>query len=284
MAKDPIVGDVDLQYQPKPVTSREAAQVPFTAGSDLNKDAWVVIFAGGRGTRLAEETQGLIPKPMVDVGGYPMLWHIMKIYANQGFGRFLIAAGYLQEKIVEWVEGNFVQMGAGVREIIVEDTGMDTQTGGRLLRLRDFLGDKTFMLTYGDGFADINFAMLVDHHRALKQPGQRKAVLTLSAVHPPARFGNLALERGRAVSFGEKTQLPNDWINGGFYIVEPTIFNLITGDDVRLEYDLLPALAFQQRLGAYQHPGFFQMVDTWRDLQLVKQMYDAKQAPWARWE
>ena len=183
------------------------------------------------------------------------------------------------------MEENFIAGSASfAREIVVEDTGEETQTAGRIKALQSYLEDAPFMLTYGDGFADVNLSMLIDHHKSLKQPGLRKPVLTLTAVHPPARFGNLGIDGGRAVSFGEKSQLPNDWINGGFYIVEPSIFNLIPGDDTRLEYDLMPGLAQQARLGAYQHPGFFQMVDTWRELQLVKQMYEGGSAPWVRWE
>ncbi len=168
----------------------------------------------------------------------------MGSYAVQGFTRFLIANGHLHNVVVEWVEETFIAgSGSFAREIVVEDTGEETQTAGRTKGWQSYLDDAPFMLTYGYGFADVNLSMLIDHRKSLQQPGLRKPVLTLTAVHPPARFGNLGIDGGRAVSFGEKSQLPNDWINGGFYIVEPSIFNLIPGDDTRLEYDRLPALA-----------------------------------------
>lgn len=279
MAKDPMTGPVDLQYQEKVV--RQPAPGPqFTVGP-VSQDAWVVIFAGGQGTRLVEETQGLIPKPMMNVGGKPMLEHIMRIYSTQGLRRFIIATGFMHEVIENWVGGN--DLSSIADEVIAEFTGLDTQTGGRLLRLSIYLQEKPFFVTYGDGFSDINFRMLTDHHMNLKQPGLRKPAVTLSAVHPPARFGNLEIANGRAVAFGEKTQSSIDWINGGFYVMEPAVLGLISGDEARLEYDVLPGLAAQNRLGAYQHPGFFQMVDTARDLTLVNQMVEVQQAPWMTW-
>ncbi len=284
MAKDTMVGPVSLQYQgsgndagqPKPRIAE------FQVG-DIASDAWVVILAGGVGSRLQDSTGDLIPKPMVEVGGAPMLEHIMRIYSAQGLRRFIIATGHKREVIEEWVENSSETLAEFADEVVAENTGEDTQTAGRLLRLARYLKDGAFFMTYGDGFADVNVRMLVDHHRALKQPGLRKPTVTLSAVHPPSRFGNLTLENGRAVVFGEKTQSPLDWINGGFYIIEPQLLNLISGDDSRLEYDVLPGLAIQKRVGAYQHPGFFQMVDTQRDLTLVNQMVEADQAPWMIW-
>ncbi len=284
MAHDPIVGHVDLQMTdagndagpPKPQIAS------FNVG-DIAEDAWVVILAGGQGSRLSDKTDDLIPKPMVEVGGIPMLEHIMRIYSAQGLRRFIIATGHKREVIEEWVENSSETLAEFADEVIAEDTGEETQTAGRLLRLSKYLKDGAFFMTYGDGFADVNMRMLVDHHRGLKQPGLRKPTVTLSAVHPPSRFGNLTLELGRATVFGEKTQSTLDWINGGFYIIEPQLLNLISGDDSRLEYDVLPGLAIQSRIGAYQHPGFFQMVDTQRDLTLVNQMVEADQAPWMIW-
>ena len=284
MAEDTVVGPVSLQYvgsgndagQPKPRIAE------FKVG-DIASDAWVVILAGGRGSRLQDSTGDLIPKPMVEVGGAPMLEHIMRIYSAQGLRRFIIATGHKREVIEEWVENSSETLAEFADEVIAEDTGEDTQTAGRLLRLAEYLKDGSFFMTYGDGFADVNVRMLVDHHRALKQPGLRKPTVTLSAVHPPSRFGNLTLENGRAIVFGEKTQSPLDWINGGFYVIEPQLLNLISGDDSRLEYDVLPGLAIQKRVGAYQHPNFFQMCDTARDLQLLNQMWDTGDAPWKIW-
>ena len=286
MAKDTVVGNVTLTMQDSGNDAvRTAPRVAQFDVGDVASDAWVVILAGGQGSRLTEETNGRIPKPMVEVGGVPMLEHVMRIYSAQGLRRFIVATGHRREVIEEWVS---IGMASGTiseyaSEVLAVDTGEDTQTAGRLLRLAEYLKEAPFFLTYGDGFADVNMRMLVDHHRALKQPGLRSPTVTLTAVHPPARFGNLTLELGRATVFGEKTQSPLDWINGGFYIMEPSILNLISGDDSRLEYDLLPALAAQKRIGAYQHPGFFQMVDTARDLTLVNQMVEANQAPWMTW-
>jgi glucose-1-phosphate cytidylyltransferase len=240
-------------------------------------------LAGGYGTRLVEETHGVIPKPMMEVGGMPMLEHIMRIYSTQGLRRFIIATGFMHEVIEAWVDEQAEMLASIADEVIAEYTGEDTQTGGRLLRLITYLEEKPFFVTYGDGFSDVNMRMLTDHHANLKQPGLRKPAVTLSAVHPPARFGNLEISAGRAVGFGEKTQSSNDWINGGFYVMEPAVLGLIAGDATRLEYDVLPGLAVQNRLGAYQHPGFFQMVDTRRDLTLVNQMVEAKQAAWMTW-
>jgi glucose-1-phosphate cytidylyltransferase len=246
------------------------------AGEDpvVVQNPLVVILAGGRGSRLAEETQGLIPKPMLRIGDMPMLEHIMRSYSAQGMRRFIIATGFMGNVIDEWVH---VQAHSYADEIMAIDTGLDTQTGGRLLRLAEFIGGESFMLTYGDGLADINMKMLLDHHRTTR------LLITLSAVHPPARFGNLVLDGPLATRFNEKSQTQTDWINGGFYVLEPGILDLIPGDECRLEYDVLPSLAVQGRLAAYRHPGFFQMCDTFRDLQLLKQIWKAGDAPWKRW-
>ena len=285
MAKDPIVGDVSLQYQDSgndAVATTKPRIAEFNVG-DVASDAWVVILAGGQGSRLTDETNGRIPKPMVEVGGVPMLEHIMRIYSAQGLRRFIIAIGHLGSVIEQWYIDSADRIAEFADEVQPIWTGEETQTAGRLLRLREQLKGAPFFMTYGDGFADVNMRMLVDHHRGLKQPGLRKPTVTLTAVHPPARFGSLTLELGRATVFGEKTQSPLDWINGGFYIMEPSVLDLISGDDSRLEYDLLPALAAQNRVGAYSHPGFFQMVDVARDLMLVNKMWETENAPWKMW-
>ena len=272
MARDPVVGPVSLQFQPPPgstLVQQRVGEDPVAISNPL-----VVILAGGRGSRLAEETQGLVPKPMIQVGGMPMLEHIMRAYSAQGMRRFIIATGFMGNVIGDWVHNNDHLYADEIKAV---DTGLDTQTGGRLLRLAELLRGGSFMLTYGDGFADVNLKMLLDHHK------NTRLVATLTAVHPPARFGNLVIDGPLATRFNEKSQTQTDWINGGFYVLEPSILDLIPGDECRLEYDVLPSLAVQGRVAAYRHPGFFQMIDNWRDLQLIKQMWQNGDAPWKRW-
>ena len=245
----------------------------------------VVILAGGRGTRLMDETHGEIPKPLLTVGGIPMIEHIVRIYAAHGFKNFVVAGGYLNEKLRAWAEDRFNLLckGFGVRNISVTDTGVETQTGGRLKRLAEeaVLGFDPFMMTYGDGLADVNIAALLEFHKERALSGFQ---VTLTAVNPPSRFGKIDIMDGRVTSFAEKTQ-QDDWINGGFFVIEPEIINLINGDMCRWEYDILPVLALQNRLAAYQHPGYFQMCDTWRDLQKLNEKFnEGLPAPWLRME
>ena len=246
----------------------------------------VVILAGGRGTRLMDETHGEIPKPLVTVGGIPMIEHIVRIYAAQGHKNFVIAGGYLIEKIHEWANDRhkFLNKRYGVMSIGVTDTGVDTQTGGRLKRLAEeaVLGYEPFMMTYGDGMADVNIDALLEFHKERALSGVQ---VTLTAVNPPARFGKIKILDGRIQSFTEKVS-QDEWINGGFFVIEPEILNLINGDMCRLEYDILPVLALQDRLCAYQHPGYFQMCDTWRDLQKLNDDFRSgiPNPPWLRME
>jgi len=245
----------------------------------------VVILAGGRGTRLMEETKGEIPKPLLTVGDIPMIEHIVRIYAAHGHKNFEIAGGYLYEKLRDWAGRRFKYMNRefGVMNISVSDTGVETQTGGRLKRLADLgiLGYEPFMMTYGDGMADVNIDALLEFHKERSLSGYQ---VTLTAVTPPSRFGALEIFDGRVASFAEKTQ-KEGWINGGFFVIEPETLNLVSGDMCRWEYDVLPVLAIQNRLAAYQHPGYFQMCDTWRDLQKLNQTFRASiPAPWLRME
>ena len=245
-----------------------------------------VILAGGRGTRMMDATRGEIPKPMLRVGGIPLLEHVMRIYIAQGFGDFVVATGYLGNVIHMWAASIRRRLrGNRIEGITLESapTGVDTQTGGRLRELKKMnaLDYEPFMMTYGDGLADVNLQALVGFHHEKRESG---ALVTLTAVHPPSRFGRLDIMNGMATSFGEKNSHQGEgWINAGFYVIEPEALELVNGANCRWEYDVLPVLALQGRLAVYQHPGFFQMADTWRELQLLNEMYDDG-APWLRME
>ena len=239
----------------------------------------VVILAGGFGTRLQEETEK-IPKPMVTVGGIPILYHIIRNFADQGFEDFYIAGGYKVEQIRDWVTGNPGLKGLNVN---VFDTGLATGTGGRVLRLKEQLDfqmmdarRRPFLLTYGDGLADVNFSMLRDHHLATD------AMVTLTAVNPPSRFGRLRIEDGFCKIFTEKGQDPEGWINAGFYICQRDVIDLIPGDGCVWELDILPSLANQNRLAAFQHFGEFQMMDTWRDRLYLEELWEKGSPFWTR--
>ncbi len=254
----------------------------------------VIILAGGRGTRLAEETS-VRPKPMVEIGGRPILWHIMKIYAAHGFKDFLIACGYKGEMIKEYFHlyfihnsDYFVDLQDGSRQIIktnhvddwrigVIDTGHDTMTGGRVLRLMDWLDQDTFMVTYGDGVANIDIKALVDFHRA------HGKVATVTAVRPPSRFGSLVLEGDQVCEFSEKPQTGEGWINGGFFVFEPGISRYLEDDQTILEREPLERLVVDGQLMAYRHPGFWQPMDTIRDRQFLESLWVEGNAPWRLW-
>ncbi len=252
----------------------------------------VVILAGGLGTRLSEETQAR-PKPMVEVGGKPILWHLLHLYSAAGFNEFIIALGYRQEVIKEYFHlfyslNNDLTVDLGTGETIVErrsteswrvhlvDTGLDTKTGGRIKRLQKIIGDEAFMCTYGDGLASIDIAELLRFH----QRHGREA--TLTAVRPPARFGGLDLEGDVVAKFEEKPQLSEGWINGGFFVFEPSIFARIEGDATMLEHAPLSGLASQGQLKAYRHPGFWQPMDTLRDKRLLEELWSSGSPPWVR--
>ncbi len=245
-----------------------------------------VILAGGRGTRLMDETHGEIPKPMLRVGGIPMLEHIMRIYIAHGFGDFVVATGYLGHVIHRWsmrFSERVERYGRTDISLQAIHTGNDSQTGGRLRWLAEagVLDYEPFMMTYGDGMADVNLKALLQFHHEKSNEG---ALVTLTAVHPPSRFGKLDISNGWATSFGEKTgRQIEGWINAGFYVIEPEAVELVNGESCRWEYDVLPILALQGRLAVYQHPGFFQMCDTWRELQLLNEIHDSG-APWLRME
>jgi glucose-1-phosphate cytidylyltransferase len=254
-----------------------------------------VILAGGLGTRLSEETS-VRPKPMVEVGGYPLLWHLMNIYAHYEIKRFVLALGYKGDVIKDY----FLRYHATNSDITVNlcngaveyhkthrrdwevrmiDTGDGTLTGGRLHRLEPHLRDSgTFMLTYGDGVADVNIAELYEFH---KQHGR---IATLTAVRPPARFGTMQFDGNRVIDFKEKPQTQEGWINGGFFVFEPAVFDYLHGDDSVLEGDPLEHLAEDGELMAYQHYGFWQCMDTLRDRNRLQSLWESGEAPWRVWK
>ncbi len=252
------------------------------------------ILAGGLGSRLSEETE-VKPKPMVEIGYRPILWHIMMYYAHFGFNDFVIALGYKGDYIKRWMKeycalnSNLtVKMGTG--EVILNDgdvpnwtvdlidTGQNTMTGGRIKRLKPWLGNSTFMLTWGDGVADIDLDALLAFHRS------HGRLATLTAVRPPARFGHLKINGGNNVAeFSEKPQTAEGWINGAFFVLEPGIFDYIEGDDTQWEKEPLEGLANDGQLMAYNHTSFWQCMDTLRDKRLLEKLWDAGNAPWKVW-
>lgn len=254
----------------------------------------VVILAGGLGTRLAEETETK-PKPMVEVGGQPILWHIMKHYAHYGFKDFFIALGYKGEIIkryfldyyslngsitIDFSSGKVETHDQEPKDWIVQlkDTGQETGTGGRVKRLEPWLKDGTFMLTYGDGVCNIDLQDLLRFHRS------HGRIATVTAVRPPARFGGLIFEGDLVADFTEKPQIGEGWINGGFLVCEPELFDYLEGDHSVLETDALEQLAEDRQLAAYRHDRFWQCMDTMRDKRLLERLWQEKQAPWKVWE
>jgi len=253
-----------------------------------------VILAGGLGTRLAEETQ-VKPKPMIEIGGKPMLWHLMNIYSAHGFAEFIVALGYKGESIKEYFLNFYAlnndvtvdlsrgdttvhERGLPAWKVHLVDTGLHTETGGRIRRLRDWIGNETFMLTYGDGVANVNIRDLVAFHKS------HGKLATVSAVRPPARFGGLRLNGGgQIVEFTEKPQLGEGWINGGFFVLEPGASEFIAGDETVWERDPLEALARKGELMAYYHDGFWQPMDTLREKMLLEKLWSSGCAPWKVW-
>jgi len=252
-----------------------------------------VILAGGLGTRLQEETT-VKPKPMVEIGGRPVLWHIMKIFAAHGVKEFIVALGYKGEVIKNYFlnyyyfRNNFsIRLGNGnldVRDDGHEDwtvhlvnTGAGTQTGGRIKRLADWIGQETFMMTYGDGVANVNVADILAFHR------QHGKLATVTAVRPPARFGELKFNGVLVESFREKPQVGEGWINGGFFVLEPQVLDYIEGDSIAWEREPMERLAREGQLAAYRHDGFWQCMDTLRDVLLLEGLWAEGEAPWKIW-
>jgi len=253
-----------------------------------------VILAGGLGTRISEETH-LKPKPMIEIGGKPILWHVLKIYSAHGINEFVICCGYKGYLIKEYFANYFLHMSdvtfhmrtnsmevhhknAEPWEITVVDTGEQTLTGGRLKRVRDYVDDSTFCFTYGDGVSNIQINELIKTHK------ENNKLATVTAVQPPGRYGLLNLDASGSVNgFQEKPQGDGGWINGGFFVLEPAVFDLIEGDSTTWEQEPMLQLAADGQLQAYQHRGFWQPMDTLRDRVQLEELWASGKAPWKLW-
>ncbi len=253
----------------------------------------VAILAGGYGSRLAEETE-VKPKPMIEIGGRPILWHIMKHYSHFGHNDFVIALGYKGELIKKYMvdystlnsnltvhlQTGEVTVNGGKKpdwRIDLVDTGISTNTGGRIKRLASYL-DSTFMLTWGDGVSDVNLDKLLAFHKS------HGKLATLTAVRPPARYGHMVFEEDQIVNFVEKPQIGEGWINGAFFVLEPEVFEYIDGDDTQWEKEPLENLARDGQLMAYKHTSFWQCMDTLREKYILEKLWQSNNVPWKLWE
>lgn len=252
-----------------------------------------VILAGGKGTRLSEETQR-IPKPMVKIGDKPILWHIMKTYSHYGFNDFIICLGYKGYLIKEYFFNylkhnsdftvdlrskklNIHHANTEPWRVTLVDTGTNSLTGGRIKRVADYIGDKPFMVTYGDGVGNINIKELVEFHR------KQGKIATLTAVRPTGRFGALGLEGDNVLQFSEKTDNADKWVNGGFFVLEPKVFDYLPGDGMPFEKDPLENLAKDGELNAYKHHGFWKPMDKLYDKTQLEELWNTGNAPWKVW-
>lgn len=253
----------------------------------------VVLLAGGLGTRISEESH-LKPKPMIEIGGRPILWHIMKIYSKFGLNDFVICCGYKSYVIKEYFANYFLHLSDVTLDlknnkmevhhnesepwkVTLVDTGEDTMTGGRIKRVKPYIGNEDFCLTYGDGLADINITKLIEFHKA------HGGLATLTAAQPPGRFGALSIENTLIKSFNEKPVGDGNWINGGFFVLSPKVIDLIEGDKTVWEKEPLEKLASSQQLHAFHHKGFWQPMDTLRDKNYLEQLWSSGKAPWKTW-
>jgi glucose-1-phosphate cytidylyltransferase len=253
-----------------------------------------VILAGGLGTRISEESH-LKPKPMVEIGGRPILWHILKIYSHYGINDFVICLGYKGYVIKEYFANYFLHMSdvsfdmtenrmevhqrkAEPWRVTLIDTGQNTLTGGRLRRVRDYIGDESFCFTYGDGVADLDIAKLLAFHRS------EGKLATLTAIQPPGRYGAVSIENSRVISFAEKPAGDGVWVNGGFFVLEPKVIDYIAGDETPWESAPLVRLAEDNQLRGYEHGGFWQAMDTLRDKNHLEELWQSGKAPWKVWD
>lgn len=252
-----------------------------------------IILAGGLGTRISEESH-LRPKPMIEIGGKPVLWHIMKIYSHYGINDFVICLGYKGYIVKEYFANYFLHMSnvtfdmaqnhmevherhAEPWRVTLVDTGQDTLTGGRLKRVRDYVGDETFCFTYGDGVADIDIGETLSFHR---NHGKKA---TITAIQPPGRYGALDLDGNTVRGFQEKPAGDGAWINGGFFVLEPSVFDYIQGDQISWESQPIQQLAEERQLISYPHAGFWQAMDTLRDKNHLEDIWNSGKAPWKVW-
>lgn len=255
----------------------------------------VVLLAGGFGTRISEESQ-YKPKPMIEIGDMPILWHIMKTYSSFGFDEFIICAGYKQHVIKQWFADYFLHTSditfdftkgnqmiihdahAENWKVTVVDTGLHTMTGGRLKRIKKYLGDEPFFMTYGDGVADVNIPATLEFHKS------HGKLATMTAIRPESRYGMIDMRDGQVQSFREKSQSDAGWINGGFMVLDPKVLDYIDGDTDMFERAPMERLAEDGELMCYCHEGFWQCMDTLRDKQKLESLWESGNAPWKRWE
>ena len=252
-----------------------------------------VILAGGLGTRISEETQNR-PKPLIEIGGMPILWHIMKTYSSHGISDFVICCGYKGYMIKEYFANYFLHMSdvtfdmknnemnvhrksAESWNITLVDTGINTMTGGRLKKIQKYVDNETFCFTYGDGLANISIRELIEFHK------NNNTLATVTAVQPPARFGALELDGNKVVSFKEKPPGDGNWINGGYFILEPTVFDYVEGDSTVWEKEPVENLSKNNQLSAYRHSGFWQPLDTLRDKNKLEDLWSSGSPPWKVW-
>jgi len=252
-----------------------------------------VILAGGYGTRLSEETS-VRPKPMVEIGAKPILWHIMKIFSAYGIHEFIICCGYKGHMIKQYFSQYFLEVsditfdmkenkmnvhtnGSDPWKVTLVDTGEKTMTGGRLKRVKDYIDNDTFCFTYGDGLSDVDIKALIEFHK------KQKTHATLTAVQPPGRFGILSLEKDKVVNFREKPHGDGAWINGGYFVLEPAVLDYIDNDASVWEQEPLMRLAQDSMLSAYRHEGFWHPMDTLRDKHVLEDMWESGKAPWKKW-
>jgi len=252
-----------------------------------------VILAGGFGTRISEETH-LKPKPMIEIGGMPLLWHIMKNYSFHGINDFVICCGYKGYVIKEYFANYFLHMSdvtldmkqntmevhkksAEPWKVTLVDTGINTMTGGRLKRVKKYVEEETFCFTYGDGLSDISMRNLIDFHK------NQKTLCTVTSVQPPGRFGALNIEKNKIIKFQEKPIGDGSWINGGYFVLEPNVFDYIENDETIWEKKPLETLAKESQLSAYRHTGYWNSMDTLRDKNLMEELWNNNQAPWKVW-
>ena len=253
----------------------------------------VVILAGGMGTRISEETS-VRPKPMVEIGGKPILWHIMKIYSSYGLHDFIICLGYKGYVIKEYFANYFLHMSdvtidmtqnrmevhqnsAEPWRVTLVDTGENTMTGGRIRRVRSYLGEDDFCCTYGDGVGDVNISRLIEFHKA------KGTLATLTATKPPGRFGSINMSENKILNFQEKPEGDGAWINGGFFVLNPKIIDYIDGDETIWERSPMESLAREGQISAYLHEGFWQPMDTLRDKTHLEELWSSGKAPWKQW-